>query len=221
MMHASSQNLVKLLSSLPIEEVSGIYESHGINPWEGPEVLVQEIEKDGGNSLANLFRGNVGVSYFEILLDCAEKLDIKLDREDRNHSVESLEELIVIQSIEKYLEKASLEDRTQIEQALKELGAEKQSVSNAIMQGVGSAALMILIQQAGKQVVTQVIKTIMLRIAAIEAGKRTAQTIMYAVPLVNVLFAAWTIYDLSGPAFRKTIPTVLNIALLRLQHQSA
>ena len=55
-MHASSQNLVKLLSSVPIEDVSAIYERHGINPWEGPEALVQEIEKDGGNSVicANL-----------------------------------------------------------------------------------------------------------------------------------------------------------------------
>ena len=37
------------------------------------------------------------------------------------------------------------------------------------------------------------------------------------ISFLNVAMEAWLVFDISGPAYRKIISSVLNIALLRLQ----
>jgi uncharacterized protein YaaW (UPF0174 family) len=38
--------------------------------------------------------------------------------------------------------------------------------------------------------------------------------------VLNVIMVGWTVVDIAGPAFRKTVPTVIEIALLRLEYGS-
>jgi uncharacterized protein YaaW (UPF0174 family) len=39
----------------------------------------------------------------------------------------------------------------------------------------------------------------------------------YAIPLLNVVMVGWVLSDIAGPAFRKTVPTVVEVALLRME----
>ena len=42
-----------------------------------------------------------------------------------------------------------------------------------------------------------------------------------AIPVVNVAMTAGLAVSVAGPAYRKTVPTVLDVALLRLEYGDA
>ena len=63
------------------------------------------------------------------------------------------------------------------------------------------------------RVIALIIQRIFVKYAITGLGMRFASLL---VPGLNVLIALWFIIDVSGPAYRKTIPTVIMIAILRL-----
>ena len=53
------------------------------------------------------------------------------------------------------------------------------------------------------------------------AAKKSAQLAGYAVPGLNIFMGLLTLNDIAGPAYRKTVPTVIELALLRMLHSGA
>jgi uncharacterized protein YaaW (UPF0174 family) len=211
---------LKVLRKAPPESLLPIYERHGIDPSEKEKALLEDVCLDGANSIASIFRGWEGVDYDEIVTDVAEELGIQaLDRTPRQLELAILEFII-----SKYLENATPEERSDIAALLKKAGGEFND-RGEILKGIfAKGALALLIRSVGEKVVGQVVGKIMIKIGgrqvAKQAGKQAARMAGMAIPVLNVIMVGWTVVDIAGPAFRKTVPTVIEIALLRLEYGS-
>ena len=217
-METSNKRLKKLFSQIPEEKMFPIYERHGIEPQEGPNDLVDEIRLDGSNTITSLFRGWEGVDYDEIVRDVASKMDVPYaDTEDER----KIETRLLEKLIEKYLKNASPEERENVKEILGEAGEEYMGNPRHLLEG---GLLGFLISNVGRQVTAQIVERIVLYIMARQgvkqAGKAAAQIAGFAVPILNIVLATWTVIDVAGPAFRKTVPTVLEVALYRLQYET-
>ena len=76
--------------------------------------------------------------------------------------------------------------------------------------GIAGGALGLVL---GRTVIEQLLQKALLSVGAKVGGQRLAGAV---IPGLNVLLGAWTLYEIAGPAFRKTVPTVIEVAMLRL-----
>ena len=215
----SNGRLTSLLGIVPKERLQPLYERHGVEPSQGPKALADEIRLDGSNTIASLFRGIEGVAYLEVARDVADKMDVEWKE---NQKEEAIEQAILGKLISEFLEHATQEEREQVNQILEEVGEKYNNLSkDLLLAGLSAGSLALLIKQVGRKVVANVIERIVAWIAARqvakEGAKRIAQIAGLAIPLLNAAMIAWTVIDIAGPAFRKTVPTVIEIALLRLE----
>lgn len=198
-----------------------LFKRHGVAPWEGPAILVREITRDGSNTILSMVMGNPQKNYREIVQGVAQKMQVPVESDDSEILIERkcLETIL-----SKYLKTAPAEERQQIarliEQTGNELGVEeftRQVRDSSLKLGT----LSLLVRQIGARATAQIVKKVVARIisrtAAREASKRAAQVAGFAIPLLNAVMIGWTVWDLAGPAYRKTIPTVLEVAMLRLE----
>lgn len=154
------------------------------------EVLEAEIRAFGGNSLANLFRSE-GVSYKELAIDVARKLSGKPSSDD---DIFAIEEIIIKQAVDKY-------------------APERAEALTA-----GSIALPVLLGQivlglaeASGTVVGSVTAGGTAGVIGAVAGRVGA----LAVPAVAAGATGFAAFQAMGPAYRITIPSVLQVAKMR------
>lgn len=174
--------------------------------------LVDEFRLFGGNSFANLFRGS-GLGYTEILRDVAKRNKVSFRK---SNSDEQIEQYLLQKLFDESLNNASDED---LRQMMKELGY---PTTNFTRQAA-IATLMTAWKAGGFQsyillvsVVNAVMKFLIgrgLSLVANAALTRMASIMMG--PVGWVLTALWTIIDIAGPAYRVTIPAVIQIAYIR------
>jgi len=214
-MKESNGRLLSLLENAPKDRLQSLYDRHGVSSADGVKDLVKEICLDGSNTIASLIRGIEGVPYLEIVHDVANKLAVKYNE---NQKEDAIEYAIIGKMLQEFLQNASPEQREEVDKILKEVG---RKYKDTIWKGMSTGALAILINTVGKKVIARVVQRIIVGITvrqgAKEVGKRAAQFAGYAVPFLNAVMIAWTMVDIAGPAFRKTVPTVIEIALLRLE----
>ncbi|QLA15799.1 hypothetical protein [Desulfolutivibrio sulfoxidireducens] len=213
----SNHRLEQLFRKSSHAELQDFYKRHDCNNIQD---LVEEIRRDGSNTFATVFRGGDGVHYAEIVADVADKVGVKYSKDTVNNEME-LELLIIIHLIRKHFDKMSPEERANLEKNLVTLSDEYKEVWAAILKG--SATLVSsLIATIGIDVfvaaLRQLIATILARTLVIEGGLLAARMVTLAVPFLNVIMGAWLVFDISGPAYRKTVPTVFHVGLLRLQY---
>jgi uncharacterized protein YaaW (UPF0174 family) len=231
-MNESNQRLIALLSreEIPIERLKPIYNRHGIYVDEGVKTLVDEICLDGSNTIASVFRGLKGIPYDEIVRDVARMFKINLAK---NETEMEIEMKIIDKLFNQYIENSEPNEREEIEKIIAEALKQDNTPSLKKILKVSGASITsahlvsIIAQQVGRKAaanaVTQVTsRFVRKRIAgtvAREFTKRGFSVAGFAVPLLNVALVGWTIMDVAGPAFRKTIPTAVDIALLRLEYE--
>ena len=178
-----------------------------------------EIQKFGGNTVLNIIRGGVGVTYREIVCNVAVRLKATYDK---SQSTEQIEQQILLKVLEKSWEKmTSNEKRALLEGIMPDTGASDLPkefpmalLQTAIIAGGGFISYKLSLIVAGaiaratlQQGITFVAGTTVARWAAAFAG---------AVGLG--IAALWTLFDALGPAYRVIIPCVLHIAMLRQLH---
>lgn len=150
--------------------------------------MVLELSLYGGNTIANRgYRFGKGIKYKEILCDVCDKLKVDYDK---RHSVSKIEEALI--------KKVCFQSSTDTNVL--------SSVSGA---PIGAEAYMpllpIIIQQTIKRLtINASSKLISQRLASIAIG-----------PFGWLLSGFWALYEAAGPAYRITIPCVLQIAYLR------
>jgi uncharacterized protein YaaW (UPF0174 family) len=181
--------------------------------------IIAEIQKYGGNTIFNIVRGGVGVTYRDIVLKVASRLKVKTAKAD---PIERIEQQILIKVIEKSWEKMSDADKKSlIEGIMVDTGADDlpKEFPTALLQtaiiaggGIVSYRLSLIVAGAIARIslergITFVAGTSVARWAAAFAG---------AVGLG--ITALWTLFDVLGPAYRVLIPCVLHIAMLRQLH---
>lgn len=179
------------------------------------EAVEKELSLAGGHDLANLLRFNNGVSYNEIVYDVCMKLGIPASKLNEAHMSESK---ILRKVFADILDKITPDQRKNLIQDLK-------------------LPVQLNIAASGSILAAQIL-TDSLGFTAFKASVITANIIAHAVlghglsfstnaaltsslgafidPVSMTLTGAWLLNSLAGPAYRKTGPVVVRIALLRL-----
>jgi uncharacterized protein YaaW (UPF0174 family) len=196
------EGLLRGVSEEAPERLEPLFDRHGVDEGDTIEALVEEICLDGANTIASLFRGWEGAPYAEIVQDVAKTLKVSVTKKDNYISIERK---LLDHLFEKHYEKP--EERAKLLTLAREHGVEQTLWTGG---GVGLTVLMTTIgQEAVKQVVKQALRSI--------AGASAARIATFAVPILGAAVGAWTVADLAGPAFRKTVPTVIDVAILRIE----
>lgn len=224
-----------------------LFGRHGVTRYDirAVEELVERIRRDGSNSISTLgrdvvatasiwlprdwkwalpksFRQGGGVNYDEVVRDVAKRMGIRFDSEVAED--ERGVELLILQHVFKeYFDKLSPEEKKSMEKEIGRLGMNMAEFDKLFLKAGAAALVNILAQINGRvlwQVLSGILATIMARYAAGAVAYRAIGVFWAAVPFVNALLGAWLIVDLAGPAYRKTIPTVVQVALMRLQFSS-
>lgn len=205
------------------ERLEPLFDRHGLDPEDGVSELVEEIKLDGANTIASAFRRGRGVGYDVVIRDVARKLKLKLKRAAPEVD---LERRVLDAVLERYIDGASAAQRVQIEDEIRGalVAAERDAseLGAILTKGAWAAgSLTALVNAVGQQAVAAVVKRIVLttagQAAAGVAARQAAMVASYAIPLLNVVMVGWVLADITGPAFRKTVPTVVEIALLRME----
>jgi len=177
------------------------------------ELISDEIRLFGGNSLANLFRGNEGVPYQELVGDVGDHLKADFSK---GASVPTIEEAILRKLLQNAFEQMSEAERIE---ALKELdvtnlagltpAAVLAAMAGARLGGFATYKMAVIVANA-------VAKAILGRGLSFGAGAALTRTMgVFLGPVGWVITGLWTIADLASPAYRVTVPCVVQVAYMR------
>lgn len=189
------------------------YKAHNPDHRQYWDLIAGELQCFGGNSIATIFRGGEGVLYKEVLTDACNKMKV-------NYNADASVDVIEMNLLMKILTD-SMENMTpeQLQEIVKDLDLKttdfsKQAVIAALQAGVrfsGFAAYQVALIVANA--VARAVVGRGLSLAA-NAGLTRLMGVV-AGPIGWVLTALWTVFDISGPAFRVTMPCVVQVAFLR------
>ena len=191
------------------------YRSNPDNPHSYWRQIVAELQCFGGNTAVNKVRGGKGVLYREILCDVCDKKDVKYDKKADVADIESsLLEKIMVDAVEKM-------DDEQMQELVKALKLDVGAISHqAVSAGIRTGML------AGGFFSMQVASIIAYELAAdIFAGFATQLAGFVAWRGLGFLsgpvgMAALTALAFAGPAYRVTVPAVVQVAYIRLKSQN-
>ena len=177
--------------------------------------LAAEFQLFGGNSIANLFRGNEGVLYKEILRDVCDKMKVKGFSESQ--STEWNEQLFMVQMIPTIIEQMPPD---MLKAIADELGMEN---TNNITPQVCTAAFIKLFRMGGFKsyqisliIVNAIWKFLFGRGLTIAANATITRILgIFMGPVGWTLTGIWTAIDIASPAYRITVPAVFQIIYLR------
>ena len=179
--------------------------------------IADYLRKMGSNDIASLFRNGEGVMYEEIVCDVGEKLKVKGVSKDK--SVGLNEELIIQHLFSDALKKMSDEERSALMRSMN-LSEKDQG---AILAGTLMASQVMLNQFGGFAVyrMSVILANILARTLLGNGLNFAANAALvrgvgaFLGPIGWIASGAWLAVEIAGPAFRKTVPAIVHIAMLR------
>lgn len=193
------------------------YITHPKYPTKYIPAIVKDVKEFGGNTIQNLIR-NEGVKYSTIVKDVADKLGIKYNKSDK---IIRIEWKIITKIVGDAREKMTPNERANFDAIFYEY--------NIDIKNTEGLDLSKLLNQTGLYYDGYLSFTFSTIVAnsiyrsIIGGGMRIAtqvlvgRTMMLVNPVAFGLSTLWTIYKLTGPAYRTTIPLVFLIANLRMK----
>lgn len=181
--------------------------------------IAAELQRFGGNTFANIFRGGVGASYDSILRDVCKKMKVRITS---CSSVEEIEVALLTKYCEETIGRMDIE---LLRELSLEIGVKPQNYNKQVV----AAAILIALRKGGGKVLAPVIFYIGSNITRILIGRgvyfatagvlgRAAATL--TGPVGWALTAGWLAYDIASPAYRVTVPAVIQVACMRLKYNS-
>ena len=175
--------------------------------------LVGEFRCFGGNTIMNLFRGGNGPSYSEILRDVAKRNKVSFNSRATD---EMVEQYLLQKLFDDTIMSASDDE---LKKMLEELGMPV----TQFWREAAIAALMVAWKCGGFQsyillvsVVNAMVRFFIGRGLSLAANAGlTRMASIFMGPVGIALTRLWTIVDIAGPAYRVTVPAVIQIAYLR------
>ena len=194
-------------------EVTKVYAKNHPDHVKYVDEICAEIQKFGGNTFANIFRGGEGVTYHKIVCAVAKRLKVNFN-EAREAAF--IEEQILLKILEKAWEKMTDEEKAQL---LEAAGRSKTKIPGEFPIGV----LLALFRAGGFQsyvisytIASAVSRFIIGRGLRPLANAALARWLAFLTgPVGWAITAIWTLFDLGGPAYRVAIPCVIHVAMLR------
>lgn len=198
----SSADCEQLIAAKKFKSVSG----------EDLALLSMELRRFGGNTIFNLFRGGNGVPYKELLCDVADHLKVNYNK---NSDCGQIEMAVLLKVLEQSIEQMSDQERRDL---FENLGGKFTGTGPLMM-----ASLQAVIMKSGfaayklAAIVAQsVAKAILGRGLAFGATAPLMRGISaFAGPIGWAITGIWTAFDLASPAYRVTVPCVVQIAYMR------
>ena len=197
------------------------YKNNPNRPTTYINKLVYEIRTFGGNTFANLWRGD-GIPYEQIVKNVAKTLKVALEGQE---PVPEIEWKILKKVLGNALEKMPREDKEKFENALRE-ELEKAGLSNADLKA-GVPIGVLLAQVAAKEagfvtyqvaliVANSLSKKLLGRGLTLAANAMLPRAISVILgPIGIAIGVLLTVIPLAGPAYRVVIPCVCHVAYLR------
>jgi len=178
--------------------------------------IAEELQHYGGNTFANGLRGT-GVSYREILTDVAKKQKVNFNS---NNSVEQIEQYILQSIMEKAIEEMSEEELKNFlteMNAGKSIGTKQAMTAGALtvlrLGGFGTYKMAVIVANA-------VARSLLGRGLTFAGNATLTRTLGVALgPIGWIVTGLWTLLDIASPAYRVTIPCVIQVAYMRLKLQ--
>lgn len=177
------------------------------------DLIAGELQHFGGDTLVNLFR-RTGVEYREILTDVCKKLKIKTDY---NAETVNIEQALLAKLFQDSWEKMSANEKDELR---KELKIDPSLTSSAALTAIIAAIRMggFMSYQVAMIVANAVAKALLGRGLTIAANAGLARAIgVLAGPIGIAITVLLTVPAISGPAFRVTLPAVVQVAAMRQQ----
>lgn len=205
------------LSSSVCRRLNNAKDGNQVNE-EMRALVAEELLRFGGNSFMNLFRGGVGVPYRELVTDVASHVRASVPQEARCEEIE----LAIVQ-------KVLLQSMDNMSEAERSSFFESHGASYVYGSGPASLAALIATLFASRHGAFNVAASVahatmyaMLGRGLAMAGSATATRGLGLLigPVGWALTAIWTAFDLASPAYRVTVPCVLQIAYMRQKSYS-
>ncbi|MBS0895562.1 DUF3944 domain-containing protein [Tatumella sp. JGM130] len=220
------QLLVSILTTDPrdgdtrwTESLTGTSEYRVLAPqhrlyWQ---LIAAELQRYGANTLMSLARLGQGVVYREILEDVCDKLDVNYNLKS---TTETIELSLLMKVLEKSLDQMTPENLAAFSRTMQlELtNPTPQLIIMAVQAAIRTSSL------AALEIATVMSASVITSLGGIATwgtvvvASRALSVI--AGPVAMVLSSAWMISDITGPAYRVTIPACIIVAWLRQQHIS-
>ena len=181
------------------------------------EDIAEELQLYGGNTFMNILRGH-GVDYRELLIDVCKKMKVNFNS---NASVEMIEYNLLQKILLDSLDNMSTEDMKKL--------LDEMNIPN---QGFGKQAFIAALQMAIKRggfssykmaviVANAVSRALLGRGLTIASNAALTRWLsILSGPIGWTVTAIWTAIDIAGPAYRVTIPAVVQIAYMRIKMNS-
>ena len=175
--------------------------------------IANEFQRYGGNTIVNCCRGH-GVPYREIMRDVCRKIRVAYSEHD---PIEALEECLLRKMFADAVERMDTRE-------LGELAVALDIPVKDLRKQCTLAAVQFLIRKGGGALASKIalytvnmVSRMMLRHGLRFVGRNTLGKVasVFSGPFGWALTAGWTAYDLSSPAYRVTIPCVIQIAYMR------
>jgi uncharacterized protein YaaW (UPF0174 family) len=183
------------------------------------KLIAKEIRLFGGNTIANMFRGGEGIPYEELVQDVADHLSVPFSKSD---PVPTIEAGILKTMLARSVESMTASERDEL---LKEL-----NISNLTGAGSAATAAAITAMRLGgfgtyklALVVANALAKALLGKGLSFAANRTLVKILSigTGPIGWVISGLWTMADLASPAYRVTVPCVIQVAYIRAKAMTA
>lgn len=195
------------------EEYKAHYPDHNMY-WE---LVAAELQCYGGNTFATMFRGGKGVIYKEVLMDVCDKMKVNYNK---SSSTEKIENNLLMKILTDALDKMSSEELKELAQSL---GLKNtQSITSEAMLGVFQAVFRaggFKSYQLTLIIVNGILKALIGRGLSFAGNAALTRTMAILTgPIGWVITGAWTAIDIASPAYRVTIPAVIQISVLRQKY---
>lgn len=176
--------------------------------------IAAEIQCFGANTFATVLRGGKGVAYREVLTDVCDKMKVNYNKDS---SVEKIENNLLMKILTDALEKMSPEELKELAEAT---GIKNTSgITPETMVGVFQAVFRaggFKSYQLTLIIVNAIMKALIGRGLSFAGNAALTRTMAILTgPIGWVITGLWTAIDIAGPAYRVTIPAVIQVAVLR------
>ena len=176
--------------------------------------ISDELQRYGGNTFANIIRGH-GVSYKTLLCDACKKMKVSFNK---NSSVTTIEMCLLQHVLLKTLEEMSDSD---LKNLIGELNIRTTNFTKQAMMAAVQSAIRIggfTSYKVAVIVANAVARALLGRGLSFAANAALTRWIsVFAGPIGWAVTIAWTALDIAGPAYRVTIPSVIQIAYMRIK----
>lgn len=193
-------------------------------------LMEREIRYAGSSDLAYFFRsvwkGDGGIPADKLILDVGKKLGVKL--RPLGPPEAKLERLVKAVA-EKELLKMEPEAQRQLFEEQR-LGADRtRQVLAHLKRTAPVVSLPLLMRLIGQESVEKIVTAMVIRVIGAFVGRQGAQHLFQALatrfpwwadwigPVAWGLSGIWLVYDIQGPAYRKTIPVLLYLGLIQMR----